>query len=127
MISSDDGHRRRQAWISLSNLFLDTELDDRDLERIASELKATGLSVDEIEWAYEFEVAPACRRNHAQPAGVWSGFDEAALIAKIENSSRASRGEDHAPSLWQRLKVRSWTSTTRDDWLRLRRMLTDPA
>lgn len=112
---------RRRAWISLSTLFLDTELDDRDLARIACELKATGLTVDEIEWAYEFEVAPACRQNHDQTAGVWSGFDEETLIERIESV----RVKDRSSSLWRRFKMRHWTSTTRDDWIRLQRLLSN--
>lgn len=104
---------RRRAWLAIADLFLDTELDERDLARIARELRDTGLSLDALERAYEQEVAPACWRNlTAVPGGEWAGFAPDALFDAIE----AKRLRAPAPTWWQQWRIRRWTRLTREDW-----------
>jgi hypothetical protein len=112
---------RLAAWQALSQLFLDTRLDDRDVEAIATQLRATGFSVDELQRMYEEEVAPACWRNlEAVPGGAWAGFDPAWLREAIASRGQAAGGWP----LVQRLRVKWWTRRSRPDWLRVREALT---
>lgn len=68
---------RISAWCALSELFLDTELDDASIDAMVRELRATGFGIDDLERIYEEEVAPACWHNLTViPGGVWTGFQE---------------------------------------------------
>ena len=66
---------RLKVWETLSEFFLDTELQPLDHERIAQTLAATAHSEDEIEDILIGEVCPVCRWNMLSIAGEWSGFD----------------------------------------------------
>lgn len=108
-----DDQAHRSARLAISQLFLDTELDELDLKSIARELTATGLPVEELQWIYETEVAPACWRNlRALPGGAWSGFDERSLTTAI-NQHRIKASN---LNFWHRLLVRRWTSDTSQQW-----------
>ncbi|WP_431287242.1 DUF7079 family protein [Roseateles chitinivorans] len=116
-----DDEAHRSARLAISQLFLDTELDELDLKSIARELLATGLPVDELQRIYETEVAPACWRNlRALPGGAWTGFDGRSLDEAI----RQHRIRNSIPTLWQRWSIRRWTASTRDDWSRVLKNLT---
>ena len=118
---------RVRAWELLSELFLDTELDDDAIAAIARDLRATGLGVAELERIYEDEVAPACWRNAlAVPGGVWTGFDRDWLVAEVQRRLLRRRFWERIPWL-KRLLVRRRTSYSRADWTRLRDRLTRPA
>ena len=114
---------RIAAWQALSDLFLDTAHDDASLAAIARQLRATGLQADEVERIYEEEVAPVCWRNLAAlPGGVWSGFQREWLVDNIQRH-RSQPGLLHHWPLVRRLRIKRWTSMTRDDWIRLRTLL----
>lgn len=70
-----DLDRRRRVWEVLSELYLDTELDDRDNERIAAVLVASGYSVGQLEEILYREIHPVLRANLLSVAGEWTGFD----------------------------------------------------
>jgi hypothetical protein len=74
---------RRPLWVALSALFLDTELTPADGARIAQVMADSGLSLRELRAVYVREVAPVVSANLRMTAGVWSGFDEAWLVAQI--------------------------------------------
>ena len=114
---------RLAAWQALSELFLDTELDDADIAAIARRLDATGFSVPELERIYEQEVAPVCWRNlRALPGGAWTGFEQKWLVEAIQRH-RASRGVlDRLPGV-SRLRLRRSTALSRVDWERVKRLL----
>lgn len=124
---ADDGRApspaRREAWLALSELFLDTALDAADIAAIARRLRATGLPADTLQQLYQHEVAPVCWRNLlAVPGGAWAGFEPSALVAAVQ------RHRAHPPLLdaWgplQRWRIRRWTASTRDDWLRVKALL----
>ena len=84
-----DLYRRKPVWEALSELFLDTELDDDDHKRIATVLARSGYTVEEMETILRREVGPAVSGNLLSTAGVWDGFDgdylEAAILHR-ENS-----------------------------------------
>ncbi|NTV95285.1 MAG: hypothetical protein HGA75_07675 [Thiobacillus sp.] len=114
---------RLVAWAALSNLFLDTDLDDRDIEAIARELRATGYPASELERIYEQEVAPVCWRNlGAVPGGVWTGFDRDWLAGEV-------RKHLQHPGIWNAVwpirtwQIGVWTRLSRPDWNRVKARL----
>lgn len=83
---------RRPVWVALSDLWLDTELDDGDLQRIARVLRESGLPLDTLRRIYLVEVAPVVAPNLLSVAGEWAGFDADWLCARIlDNLQRRPR------------------------------------
>ena len=80
--------RRKPVWAALSELWLDTELEDEDLRRIAGVMSQSGYSVDELREIYLFEVAPVVSPNLLSVAGEWAGFDEGWLFAEVARQAR---------------------------------------
>jgi hypothetical protein len=91
MLSDEEIERRRLIWLALSELWLDTELDENDLERIAAVMSRSRYSVDELRGIYLYEVAPVVYLNTLSITGEWAGFDEGWLYNKIAREvSRAN-------------------------------------
>ena len=80
--TEDQIAERLPIWKTLSEFFLDTELQPEDLERIAKTLAETIYSEDKLEQILDFEVCRGCRINMF--AGEWITFDEHWLIERIE-------------------------------------------
>ena len=80
--------RRRPVWIALSELWLDTELEPGDLDRIARVMMDSGLAIEELREAYLLHVAPVVYLNSWAAAGEWQGFDEKWLCEKILRNLR---------------------------------------
>jgi hypothetical protein len=76
---------RKPIWIALSNLYLDTELQDSDYNDMVSKFIESPYSLNEIKKINKHEVFPVLKTNLISVAGVWEGFDEAWLINKIES------------------------------------------
>ena len=74
---------RLPVWNALSEVFLDTELQESDYRRIASALATSPYTVGEIEDILRYEVYPACHQNLLCIAGEWGGFDEEWLVERI--------------------------------------------
>ena len=66
--------RRFDVWQAFSDLFLDTEIPDRDYEYIAKVVLKAGFTPAEIRTILWFEVFPVLESNLLSPAGVWSGY-----------------------------------------------------
>ena len=114
---------RMDAWLALSELFLDTALDDDDIAAIVRQLKATGLSPADIEHIYEEEVAPVCWHNLlALPGGAWTGFRKEALVRAIVTQLRRPPWL-HDVHFIRRLRIRRWTAMSRSDWQRVKAQL----
>lgn len=79
---------RRDLWIALSDLFLDTDvrLSYPYVARVAAE---TPYSMDELEAIYRNEVAPIVEDNLLEVAGEWAMFPEEWLVSAI-----AARGAE---------------------------------
>lgn len=108
--------RRLTAWVAISRLFLDTELDEQDLDTIARDLRATGYSAHELQRIYEEEVAPVCWRNLCVlPGGVWTGFDRDWLAHAIEKHIRRP-GLLHAIPILRQWRMVYQTRMTRAEW-----------
>ena len=100
--------RRRPVWAALSELFLDTELDELDIHWLAHTLHESGYPLAELEHILRTEVAPIVGGNLLSVVGVWSGFD----LDWLERQILSLRGTGGLISnLYCRL--------IRDDWQRV--------
>lgn len=66
---------RESVWLALSELWLDTETTETEINYIARTLAVSGFSLEELEAIYRFEVVPAVYSNALTTAGEWTGFD----------------------------------------------------
>lgn len=73
--AASDLARRRLVWRALSELYLDTELDDGDFVRIASQLQESGYPADQLEEILYREIHPVLHLNLISVAGEWAAFD----------------------------------------------------
>ena len=69
--------------MALSEFYLDTELGDEEIHRIAATLKESGYTIEELKEINYDEVAPVVSPNLMSTAGVWAGFDEEWLIDEV--------------------------------------------
>jgi hypothetical protein len=74
---------RQPIWIALSDFYLDTELQANDFKQIASKIKESQYSLEEVKAINKTEVFPVLYANLLSVAGVWSGFEEQWLLAEI--------------------------------------------
>lgn len=74
--AAEDLEQRRPVWSVLSELYLDTELDESDHERICSVLARSKYSVGQLEEILYRELHPVLFGNLLSVAGEWAGFDE---------------------------------------------------
>ena len=87
--ATEDISQRRPVWEALSELFLDTELQLDDLQRLGSSLAASPYTLEEIEAILYDEVYPVCIWNLRCVAGEWAGFNGDALQEAILNNQRS--------------------------------------
>ena len=82
---------RKPLWVVLSDLFLDTELEEKDIAFIAKTLHKSIYSLNEIDDILMLEVFPVCIANLQSVAGAWTGFDENQLVDAIIAAKRPNR------------------------------------
>src|SRR5437764_972755 len=70
----EDLERRRPVWERLSDLFLDTELQDYHYSGIAQQIIESGYGPTEVHHILWEEVFPAIEWNLRHPCGVSEGF-----------------------------------------------------
>ncbi|RYX80146.1 hypothetical protein EON73_05695 [bacterium] len=75
--------QRKPVWVALSEFYLDTELDESDILRIANILKLSGFTIEELKLINYEELAPIVSSNLLSVAGEWAGFDEVWLVSEI--------------------------------------------
>ena len=100
MLDADELERRKPVWTAMSTLWLDTEISDIEIARIADTLIASGYPRAQLDDILLYEIAPVVGSNLLAPAGVWEGFDTAWL------HQQARRRADHR-SPWLRFWM--WT------------------
>lgn len=101
--------RRKPVWTAFSEFWLDTELEDSDLKRIARVAASSGYSLAELRDIYFYEVAPVVSANMLTVAGEWLGFDEDWL------HTEARERAEHR-SLWLRFWVFLWIGRVLMTW-----------
>ena len=102
ILGHEEVARRKPVWTALSDLWLDNELDDGDLSRIAAAMDESGYSPGVLRRIYLHEVAPVVYGNLLTVAGEWAGFDEAWLHAEILEYLR--RRNALARRRWRRMR-----------------------
>jgi len=68
--------KRISIWNSISEFYLDTELQDEDYDTITKTFLNSDLHITEIKDIDLYEVFPVLKGNLLSIAGVWNGFDE---------------------------------------------------
>lgn len=99
---------RRTAWLALSDLYLDTEVEAFH-DAIAATLAGLPYTDAELEAILLQDVHPVLRWNLLGVAGAWAGFDEAHLYAAIERALRR-------PAWMRRLSSRWMRGVAREQW-----------
>jgi hypothetical protein len=100
--------RRKPVWAALSELWLDTELTQDDLQRIAGVMKRSTYSVSQLREIYLFEVAPVLFGILFTVAGTWSGFDEEWLFTE---ATKRARSRSWNLRLFVRTGIGKWLMT----------------
>ncbi|WP_299149199.1 hypothetical protein [uncultured Tateyamaria sp.] len=91
---------REQVWVAMSQMFLDSDLANM-LDAPARVLAASPFDLEDLDRILLHEVYPVCGWNLYAPAGNWTGFDVADLVARI-SAQKAGR----TPLLWLWMPVR---------------------
>ena len=110
---------RVPVWTALSELFLDTELDEADLRHIAGRLRQSSYEPAEIERILRDEVLPAFGSNLVSVAGQWTPWTEAEVLGIM---TRALERNGLARALARLFSTRCWRMIERD-WNRIAAML----
>lgn len=93
------------AWKIFSNLFLDTDFSDEELNEFAEILAKLPFSIAELSHILGREVGPACEQNLMQwPGGEWLAFSDDTLIPKCiknqeKNPFQTTKDQDSIPLL----------------------------
>lgn len=83
MLSESDIEKRFPVWDALSELFLDTELDETSHRYIARVIVESGFTPEEIHHILWYEVFPSVGDNLRCVAGEWAGFNHEWLKSRI--------------------------------------------
>jgi hypothetical protein len=119
---SDASIHIRNARHAISDLFLDTELQDSNYQSIARRLLESGLPLTELDRIYSEEVAPALHKNLNVAAGVWTAFDASWLDERIDRKKGMIRILKKSGIAW--FWYEKWvTRDTISDWNKVREML----
>jgi hypothetical protein len=81
--------RRKPVWAALSELWLDTELEEDGLRRIAGVMEASGYPIVALRDIYLYEVAPVVCGNLLVVAGEWAGFNQEWLFTEAARRARS--------------------------------------
>jgi hypothetical protein len=116
--------RRHALWEALSELWLDNELQSRDVARIAAVIAASPYTLAQVHAIQAFEVAPAVSGNLALVAGEWAYFDPTWLRERCTVQARLRDVPGHRLGVWLR---RWWVRYhTADLWRRIEAQLARP-
>jgi hypothetical protein len=118
-----NNQRRRAVWSALSDLWIDSEIQDHEMDYLAQILVDSGYTLAELENIYRYEVSTVVWTNLSplnSGEKVWSGFDQEWLGNEIvKNLER----EEKDPLY--RFYIRSWigqwirTRSVHNKWLKL--------
>ena len=80
---------RIEIWRALSDLFLDTEIDEVSFKYIARVIKNNNFTLSEVEHILWQEVYPVLEGNLRSVAGVWAGWPDEWLLQNMSISQEA--------------------------------------
>ena len=108
VVARDDAQARAAVWITLGDLYLDTQMMPHAYEYMAQTLAASPYGIEALHRILVDEVHPALHANLMQVAGEWAGFDEDWLVARVR--------EVCARPLWRRRLSRLSLDLVRHAW-----------
>ena len=122
VLSPEEIGRREPVWQALSELFVDTELDENDLRSIARTLRSSGHSNNQLDAILRDEVLPVFFPNLSSVTGNWTGWDRGTVrdfvLAQLSRDARSPRSL--VPKRWWRAwKMR----TVKDGWIGIQALL----
>lgn len=113
----------RAARAALSELFLDIEINDDVLGRLARALAKTGLGEAELERIFIEELEPVLSANMRVAVGVWQGFDLDWLEDQIRQRAQRQQAGGLRSLLDRAMRAVQGRSAARADWDKLKAML----
>ena len=78
--------KRKPVWLALSRMYLDTELQQYDIDLIIDAIKESPFSLEEVMTIDKYEVFPVLYQNLMSVAGVWNAFEESWSVNEILSS-----------------------------------------
>lgn len=121
MLSDEEIARRLPVWTALSDLFLDTELQEVDYWRITAVLHASGYPLAVLRRIFDDEVTPAFIFNLNDVAGAWAGWTDEGVRQRVVECLA-----DTPFRRWSRQSLaRPWRSYLDDKWRRVAAPLAD--
>ena len=95
-----DAAAREPIWDQMQMFFMDTELTETELDRMAGACAESKYSLEELREILFLEIFPAVRFNFfALPGGEWSGFAMEWLRPRILKTH--TRGRSFQPYFWR--------------------------
>lgn len=107
------------AVVQISDIFLDTEVQDYTFNRIIEELSKTLLTMDQLDCLYRNDIAFLLSNNLNVTAGVWDEFDRDWMIEKI-NRRRDLRRRSRIVRAFDMMLIKSRPKVALKDWQRIR-------
>lgn len=111
---------RLPLWRALSDLFLDTELQDYDYKHIAKVVLESKFNPMEVQYILWNEVFPALAGNLRIATGEWSGFADDWLQQRITNVL-SGKGPGHGS--YGLISVNAVRTIIADAWVEVCRYL----
>lgn len=81
-MSEEELNKRMKIWDTLSNFYLDTELEAKDYDTISTVFINTKVELRALKEIDLYEVFPSLQLNLLSPAGEWAGFEQKWLKEK---------------------------------------------
>ncbi|NHF58161.1 hypothetical protein FK220_002330 [Flavobacteriaceae bacterium TP-CH-4] len=102
----DSIDERKIIWIALSDMYLDTELQEYHFKHIARTIAESNYSFEEVRKIDREEVFPVLYTNLLSVAGVWDGFQEEWLVQAILEKMGKKRFKDRiiTPLVYWKMK-----------------------
>ncbi|PIF46020.1 hypothetical protein CLU96_3038 [Chryseobacterium sp. 52] len=116
MLNSINSKERKPIWIALSDLYLDTELQDHDFQYIAKIILESPYTFEEVKTINKYEVFPVLQSNLLHPTGEWVGFNEKWLVEAITAHLEA---KNRFRNLMIRISYKKYGWMQEDYWVRL--------
>lgn len=120
VLSEEEFRRRLPVWISLTDLFLDTEVTQHGYRRMAEVVHDAGYSVHEVRQILLHEVAPVFGSNLLTTVGEWEPWSD----DFVEKKMRAWMAR---PRWAARLTAALAWRLLRKHWEELQRHLANPS
>ena len=114
--------KRLPIWKALSDLFLDTELDQSDFKRAAGQLRDLEFTTPEIQEILWEEVFPALGDNLRIGTGEWSDFSAEWLQRRILN---VMNGSERGMGSYGLITIEQTRKIIDDGWREICRYLSD--